>query len=57
MMKNLRNIRHKSFHFLTVNDTFSLLNKDPAECKADFRVQKADIPLLIDALRMPPEFV
>ena len=38
-------------------DTFSLLNKDPAECKADFRVEKADIPLLIDALRMPPEFV
>ena len=38
-------------------DTFSLLNKDPAECKVDFRVEKADIPLLIDALRMPPEFV
>lgn len=38
-------------------DTFSLLNKDPAECKADFRVEKADIPLLIGALRMPPEFV
>ena len=29
----------------------------PAECKADFRVEKADIPLLIDALRMRPEFV
>ena len=38
-------------------DTFSLLNKDPAECEADFRVEKADIPLLIDTLRMPPEFV
>ena len=38
-------------------DMFSLLNKDPAERKAYFRVEKADIPSLIDALRMPPEFV
>ena len=26
---------------------FSLANKDPVECKADFRVEKRDIPLLI----------
>ena len=38
-------------------ERFSLLNKDTAECKADFRVEKADIPFLIDALRMPPVFV
>ena len=37
-------------------EKFSLANKDPAECKADFRVEKMDIPLLIDALRVPPVF-
>ena len=37
-------------------EKFSLANKDPAECKADFRVEKRDIPLLIDALRVPPVF-
>ena len=35
-------------------ETFSLVNKDPAECKADFRVQKRDIPQLDEALRIPP---
>ena len=37
-------------------EKFSLANKDPAECKADFRVEKRDIPLLIDALRVPPVY-
>ena len=37
-------------------EKFSLANKDPAECKADFRVEKRDIPLLVDALTVPPEF-
>ena len=37
-------------------EKFSLANKDPAECKADFRVEKRDIPLLLDALRVPPVF-
>ena len=27
-------------------EKFSLANKDPAECKADFRVEKRNIPLL-----------
>ena len=31
---------------------FSLANKDPAECKADFRVKKRDIPLVLNALRV-----
>ena len=31
-----------------------LVNNDPAECKVDFRVEKADIPLLVEALRVPP---
>ena len=30
-------------------------NKDPVECKADFRVER-DIPLLLDALRVPTVF-
>ena len=34
-------------------EKFSLANKDPAECKADFRGEKKDIPLLLDALRVP----
>ena len=37
-------------------EKFSLANKDPAECKADFRVEKKDIPSLFDALRVPPGF-
>ena len=31
-----------------------LVNNDPAECKVDFRVEKADTPLLVEALRVPP---
>ena len=37
-------------------EKFSLVNKDPAECKTDFRVEKKDIPLLLDALRVLPVF-
>ena len=33
-------------------EKLSLVNKDPAECKADFWVEKRDIPLLLDALRV-----
>ena len=33
---------------------FFIANKDPTECKADFRVK--DIPLLLYALRVPPVF-
>ena len=39
------------------NEKFSLANKDPAEYKADFRVVKTGIPLLLDALRVPPVFL
>ena len=34
-------------------EKFSLVNKNPAECKADFRVEKMDIPLLVDVLGVP----
>ena len=37
-------------------EKFSLAHKDPAECKADFRVEKRDIPLLLVALRVPSPF-
>jgi len=37
-------------------EKFSLANKDQAECKADFRVERRDIPLLLGALRVPPVF-
>ena len=31
-------------------EKFSLANNDPAECKADFRVERRDIPLLIEQM-------
>ena len=37
-------------------EKFSLANTDPAECKADSRVEKRDIPLLVEALTVPPVF-
>lgn len=40
----------------TKYDRFCLVNKDPDECKADFRFEKQDIPLLVQALRMPAAF-
>ena len=36
--------------------SLAIANKDPAERKGDFRVKKRDIPLLLDALRVPPVF-
>ena len=38
-------------------ERFSLRNRDSAECKADFRFEKTDIPLLVDALHMPDTFI
>ena len=38
-------------------EKFSLENKDPAECKADFRFEKSDISLLVDVLQMIPSHV
>ena len=39
---------------LSAYEKFSLENKTSAECKADFRVDKRDIALLVEALRVPP---
>ena len=37
-------------------EKFSLENKNSAECKADCHVDKRDIALLVEALRVPPIF-
>ncbi|CAH3185676.1 unnamed protein product, partial [Porites evermanni] len=37
-------------------EKFSFENKDPAECKADFRFEKSDISLLVDVLQTPDTF-
>ena len=34
-------------HLANSNEKVSLVNKDPAEGKANFRVEKRDIPLLV----------
>ena len=41
---------------LSAYKKFSLGNKDPAEYKANFEVGKRDIPLFLEALRVPPVF-
>ena len=43
-------IRHTAY------EKFSVVNNDPAECKVYFRVEKAAIPLLVEALRVRPIF-
>ena len=37
-------------------DPFNLDNIDSAECKAEFRIEKADLPRLAEALGLPPTF-
>ena len=37
-------------------ENFSLKKKNSAECKADFPVDKRNIALLVEALRVPPIF-
>ena len=37
-------------------DPFNLNNIDSAECKAEFRIEKADLPRLAEALQLPPTF-
>ena len=37
-------------------DRFSLQDKETSECTAEFRFDKCDIPILADALRIPPKF-
>ena len=57
------------FHYTTVivqkiqisvgyqsNDVFDPENMYSADCKAEFRVEKADLPVLVDALHVPAVF-
>lgn len=37
-------------------DRFDLDNMSEAECKAEFRFEKKDLPALAEALRIPPTF-
>lgn len=37
-------------------DPFNLDDIDSAECKAEFRIEKADLPRLAEALQLPPTF-
>ena len=37
-------------------DPFNLDNIDSAECKAEFHIEKADLPRLAEALQLPPTF-
>jgi len=37
-------------------DPFNLDNIDSAECKAEFRIEKADLPRLAEALQLPATF-
>lgn len=37
-------------------DPFNLDNIDSAECKAEFRIEKADLPHLAETLQLPPTF-
>ena len=37
-------------------EPFNLDNIDSAECKAEFRIEKADLPRLAEALQLPPTF-
>jgi len=38
-------------------ERFSFRNKHSAECREDFRFEKTDIPLLVNALHMPNTFI
>ena len=37
-------------------EPFNLDNINSAECKAEFRIEKADLPRLAEALQLPPTF-
>ena len=61
MRKNLfRCMRHTCrripHFFIPSYGKLSVVNKDHTDCKADFRVEKVDIPILVKALRVPPIF-
>ena len=69
--KEFRDVSVSDEEFLLLYDTFSSKNPDfphenyepldldsmnSAECKAEFRVEKQDLPRLVAALQLPPVF-
>lgn len=40
-------LQNPSTDFFTGDEHFSIVNTDLAECKADFLIEKEDIPLLV----------
>ena len=42
------------FHMTSINAVTRILNMSEAECKAKFRFDKKDLPVLPEALQIPP---
>ena len=55
LLYNLNTSKNPVFPY-EVYERFELANVDEAECKAEFRVEKSDLPQLADALRTPQIF-
>ena len=52
---NLSTLKNPVFPY-EIYERFELANVDEAECKAEFRVEKSDLPQLADDLRVPQIF-
>ena len=55
LLYNLNTSKNPVFPY-EIYERFELANVDEAECKAEFRVEKSDLPQLADALRIPQIF-
>ena len=55
LLYNLNTSKKPVFPY-EIYERFDLANVDEAECKAEFRVEKSDLPQLADALRIPQIF-
>ena len=55
LLYNLNTSKNPVFPY-EMYERFELANVDEAECKAEFRVEKSDLPQLADALRIPQIF-
>ena len=55
LLYNLNTSKNPVFPY-EIYERFDLANVDEAECKAEFRVEKSDLPQLADALRIPQIF-
>ena len=55
LLYNLNTSKNPVFPY-EIYERFDLANVDEAKCKAEFRVEKSDLPQLADALRIPQIF-